>query len=90
MRTLILTLMFVLTSCQTTPGGNVQVGSSYPPGSCTEVGQVIGTANSREDSHNKALADLRHEAALKDGNYVRILATSAYGAAIRGMAYRCQ
>lgn len=90
MKTLILTLMLLLTSCQSMYKGNVQVGREYPRGNCDEVGQVIGTANSRQDSYNKALADLRNEAALRDGNYVRILAVSAHGAAIRGIAYKCQ
>ena len=40
-------------------------------------------------NYDKALADLKRETAYKNGNYVRILAVSAHGTAIRGIAYRC-
>ena len=66
------------------------VSKRYPPAQCQEVGQVIGNSYSREDSYNKATEDLRYEASLKSADFVRILAISAHGAVIRGMAYRCR
>ncbi|MEM7646656.1 MAG: hypothetical protein AAF203_07095 [Pseudomonadota bacterium] len=83
-------LVFLLVGCQSTPGGHVQVSSTYPPGKCEEIGQVIGTSNSTKDSKEKAMADLRSETAARQGNFVRVLAISAHGAAVRGIAYRCR
>lgn len=88
MRYLLLTCLF-LSGCATTGPGSVSVGNSHPSGDCEEIGQVIGTSNSTKNSHAKAMEDLKYEASLKSGNYVRVLATSAHGAAIRGIAYRC-
>lgn len=78
-----------LLGCQSTPGGNVTLSEEAPGKDCQEIGQVIGTSNSRHDSREKAMADLRHEASMISGNYVKVLAVSAHGATVRGMAYRC-
>ena len=43
-----------------------------------------------EVKKEKAMEDLRHEAANRQGNYVRVLAVSAHGGAVRGIAYRCK
>ena len=87
----ILTIIFLLRAgCQTTPNGYVTTGSTYPEGECEELGQIIGTSGTRENAKEKAMADLRHEAANLSGNYVRVVAVSAYGAAVRGVAYRCK
>ncbi|MCJ8276754.1 MAG: hypothetical protein HRT44_11330 [Bdellovibrionales bacterium] len=86
----ILSLVILIGGCRTPYGGNVSVGNSVPRGNCREVGQVIGTANTRDDPYEKALRDLKYEAAIIDGNFVRILAVAAHGASIRGMAYRCR
>ena len=79
-----------ISGCQTAPAHNVHVGSSYPAGNCREVGQVIGNAATRENARSQALNDLRYNAAQRDANYVRVVAETAYGTAIRGIAYRCR
>ena len=86
----ILSLVVLLASCQSPRASHVGIGKSYPSGNCREVGQVIGTSNSRNDSYNKAVEDLRYAAAARDGDYVRIIAVAAHGASIRGMAYKCR
>lgn len=82
------TVLFL--GCQSTPGGAVTVSHAYPQGNCEEVGQVIGTSGSLTNAREKAMNDLKHEAALRSANYVRLLAVSAHGAATRGIAYRCR
>ena len=90
MKHIILSLCILQVSCQSTPNGQVNLGYERPSGECREIGQVIGTSNSRKDSREKAMADLRHEAANHQANYVRVLTVSAHGGAVRGIAYRCQ
>lgn len=89
-RTVFFAIFLLLASCQTKPSGHVTTGPTYPKGDCEELGQVIGTSGTRKDAKENAMADLRHEAANLGGNYVRVVAVSAYGAAARGIAYRCQ
>lgn len=83
-------LILATTGCQTTPYGSVQVSHNYPPGQCQELGQVIGHTNTRDQAREQALQDLRMQAARLNGNYVRLLAVTAYGTAARGIAYRCR
>ena len=71
-------------------GANVRVGKERPHGDCEEIDQVIGTTAQTGGSYDKAMEDLKREAAYKNGNYVRILAVSAHGTAIRGIAYQCR
>ncbi|MCB0379003.1 MAG: DUF4156 domain-containing protein [Bdellovibrionales bacterium] len=86
---LALILCITLLGCQSTQGAGVRVGSTYPTGNCKELGQVIGNANSRDGAEALAMEDLRHNAALKSGNYVRVVAKSAHGTSVRGIAFRC-
>lgn len=90
MKKIMLASFFILASCQSTPGGNVRLSNDRPRGDCEEVGQVIGTSGTRKNAREKAMDDLRHEASLKTANYVRILAISAHGSSVRGIAYRCR
>lgn len=90
MKKIFIAAFLALSACQSTPNGNVTIGNDRPSGNCEEVGQVIGTSGSHKNARENAMADLRHEAALKSANYVRLLAVSAHGAAARGIAYRCQ
>jgi len=70
-------------------GSNVRVSSENPPKDCDQLDQVVGTSATTGNAYNNALADIKKEAASKMGNYVKIVAVSAHGSAIRGMAYRC-
>ncbi len=90
MRGLFILFFLVLSQCQSRPGGNVQVSRNYPIGQCDEVGQVIGNADTREGARDQALSDLRAKASFLGANYVRVMAETAYGSAIRGMGYRCR
>lgn len=90
MNKLIYIALFLLAGCQSSPHGNVQMSEERPTGDCREVGQVIGTSGSRQNAKQKAMEDLRKEASMKTANYVRIVAISAHGAAVRGIAYRCR
>ena len=71
-------------------GNSVRVSHEKPGGDCQQLGQVIGSSSTAKDAYSKALADVKKEAALITGNYVKIVAISAHGSAIRGIAYRCQ
>lgn len=90
MKNLLLSLFFILMGCQSTPGSNVDIGSERPTGQCHEIGQVIGTSSSIKNAKEKAMADIRKEASHLQANYVRVLAVSAHGAAVRGIAYQCK
>lgn len=90
MRGLFILFFLMLSHCQSGPGGNVQVSRSYPLGQCDQVGQVIGNADTREGARDQALADLRSRASSLGANYVRVMAETAHGSAIRGMGYRCR
>lgn len=90
MRYISILLFLLMSACQSTPGGNVTLSEEAPGEDCKEIGQVIGTSNSHKDSREKAMADLRHEASLISGNYVKVVAVSAHGASVRGIAYRCE
>ena len=93
MKILVLSLFAFLLGCSSAEkypdGSSVQVSKRRPSGDCEELDQVIGTTAEVGANYDKALADLKRETAYKNGNYVRILAVSAHGTAIRGIAYRC-
>ncbi len=90
MKPVLVLIFLALGGCQSSPYSHVQVGPSYPPEACQEVGQVIGNAISREQSRDQAIDDMRYNAAQLDANYVRLVAVTAHGRAARGIAYRCQ
>lgn len=83
-------MISVLAGCQTRDFHNVQVSRSYPNGQCREIGQVIGNANSRDGARQQAYDDLRYRASQLEGNYVRLLAETYNGTAMRGIAYKCR
>ena len=89
MKNALLLLTFLILSCQSKPHGEVRLGYDYPQGNCREVGQVMGSSGSMKDARKKALEDLKFNTAALSGNYVRVLAISAYNQAVRGVAYRC-
>ena len=87
-------LSWTFVGCASDPkmpdGSSVRVSREVPRGDCRQIQQVIGTSPTAKDAYNKALADLKKEAGLITANYVKIVAISAHGSAIRGIAYRCQ
>jgi hypothetical protein len=85
----ILCALFLL-SCQGRSYSHVQVSPNYPPGSCQELGQVIGNAQSRDEPREQAINDMKYKTAQLSGDYVRLIAVATHGRAARGMAYKCQ
>lgn len=85
--------VLVMASCASDPkrpdGSNVRVSNDRPRGDCEQIDQVVGTSATTGNAYNNALADIKKEAASKTANYVKIVAVSAHGSAIRGIAYRC-
>ena len=91
--TLVLFAAWTLVGCASDPkkpdGSSVRVSHEKPGSDCEQLEQVIGSSPTTKDAYSKALADIKKEAALITGNYVKIVAISAHGSAIRGIAYRC-
>ena len=85
--------LVVFAACVSDPkrpdGGGVRVSHDSPGKNCEQLDQVIGTSATRSSAYENALKDIKREAASRGGNYVKILAISSHGSAIRGMSYRC-
>ena len=91
LRILLIIISFLgLFGCQIKPYGHVQVSRSYPQGACYEIGQVIGNADTRDGAREQAMNDLRYQAAQREGDYVRLIAETASGSSMRGIAYKCR
>lgn len=68
----------------------VKVSRDVAGKDCKEIGTITGVAPSAKDNgREKALADLKQEAANKGANYVVVKQYSGYGTAVTGVAYEC-
>lgn len=68
---------------------NVEALREDPPANCENLGPVEGRNPDLKGDTERALEDLKLEAAKKGANRVRVEVTSGYGNSIRGTAYRC-
>lgn len=91
MKAFLIFIILFLASCQTYHRSPVEVGEAYPRGRyCESIGQVIGMAGKKKNAEAQSIEDLKENAARLGGNYVRVIAVSAYGTAARGIAYKCR
>lgn len=70
-------------------GKNVKIQREDPSSECKNLGAVEGRNNDLKGNTEKAMEDLRREAALKGANLVRVEVTSGYGNSVRGTAFQC-
>lgn len=70
-------------------GKNVTARREDPSPSCENLGAVEGRNRDLKGDMEKAIEDLKLEAAKKGANYVRVEVTSGYGNSVRGTAFRC-
>lgn len=68
---------------------NVTARREEPAKDCQELGAVEGRNGDVKGDSERAIEDLKLEAAKRGGNYVRMEMTSAYGNSVRGTAFRC-
>lgn len=91
---LILALSLVFAACSSRsikPNlKDVEVSREAAKKDCREIGTITGmSASAKDDGHEKALTDLKREAANKGANYVVVKQYSGYGTAVTGIAYEC-
>jgi hypothetical protein len=68
---------------------SVKVSREDAKPTCKEVGKVKGTVLSMKPNIEKAIEDMKTEAANKGANFVRMETASSYGTAVQGTAYLC-
>jgi hypothetical protein len=82
-----------LFSCSSQPvipeGENVKVSREAPGENCINLGPVTGTVRGTKPDVEKAIEDMKQEAANKGANYVKMETASSYGTSVRGTAYDC-
>lgn len=80
-------------SCSSRPivstASDVKVSREIPDKSCREVGPVRGTTQGTKPDVEKAIEDMKKEAADKGANYVKMETSSSYGTAAFGTAFEC-
>lgn len=90
---LLLAFLASLGACSHQPlvpeGKNVTARREDPAPTCENLGAVEGRNRDLKGDVEKAIEDLKNEAAKKGANYVRVEATSGYGNSVRGTAFRC-
>lgn len=70
-------------------GENVTARREDPSSACENLGAVEGRNSDLKGDVERAIEDLKREAALKGGNYVRVERTSAHGNSVRGTVFKC-
>ncbi len=84
---------FFVLSCSSKPvvpsGENVKVSREVADKDCIDLGPVRGTYLGTKPNMEKAIENMKQEAANKGANYVKIETASDYGTAVRGTAYDC-
>ena len=90
----LLLLLFIFAACSSAPpvkpeSKNVEVSRDKADEDCKEIGPVEGRNTSTKGTFDKALEDLKVDAAGKGANYVQIRQTGSMGTSVKGMAYLC-
>ena len=93
MRLVYLVLSLLVVSCSSKPivpaGENVKVSRAEPSKDCKNLGPVRGSVMGTKPNVEKAIENMKQEAANKGANYVKMETASDYGTAVRGTAYDC-
>lgn len=83
----------VLASCSSQPivpsADNIKIKREDPDKACENLGAIEGRNNDLKGNIEKAIEDLKKEAAYKGANYVRMEVTSGLGNSVRGTAFKC-
>jgi hypothetical protein len=86
-------LGLLVVSCSSKPivpmGENVKVSRQAADKDCVDLGPVRGTVQGTKPNVEKAIENMKQEAANKGANYVKMETASDYGTAVRGTAYDC-
>ena len=84
---------FSLLSCRSHPvvpeGKNVKVSRDEASKDCKDLGRVQGSLIGTKPDLEKAIENMKQDAANKGANYVRMETASSYGTSVSGTAYFC-
>lgn len=93
MKLIAMMMAALLVGCASQPlvpaAENVKVQREDVAADCENLGALEGRNSDLRGNVEKAIEDLRLEAARKGATHVRLEATSGYGNSVRGVAYRC-
>lgn len=89
-----LVFVLVLVACSSAPpvkpnSENVKVSRDEAGSDCKEIGPVEGRNSSTKGNFDRALEDLKADAAGKGANFVQIQQSGAMGTSVKGIAYLC-
>lgn len=93
MKCVYLLVVFSLVACSSKPivpkGEDVKVSREEAGKDCKDLGSVRGTVTGTKPNLEKAIENMKQEAANKGANYVKMETASDYGTSVRGTAYDC-
>ena len=93
MKLTVLFLALFVFACSTKPivpkGEDVKVSREAADKDCKDLGPVRGTVQGTKPNVEKAIENMKQEAANKGANYVKMETASDYGTSVRGTAYDC-